>query len=243
MPCFEATAVAHAVRGHSESWLGLKWLCHLNEVDANEMGTALRNLSNGMRNRTPEPGINPDLPARASALLLWLSGDDTDDQEAVAINPVLDRPWNYERDYLACPSRSFFELERRHANEALYDKNLPLVTRIQRTDEFWLDPGFDPPVEFVAELREEAAIFPAESLYAEGTYTREQLIFEKFEVALARCAPDLLGELTRRMFRSFATRPPQARYWSANSWNGRVCADGDDRSSGCERAAPEHPRP
>lgn len=183
MPCFEAAAVALAVRGHLESWRSLKWLCHLNEVDPVDMGTALRDLSTAMRKRTPEQGIHPELPARAAALLLWLSGNETDDEEAVALNPELDRPWNYERDYLAQPSRSIFELERRHANETLRDKGIALSLRIQRTHEFWIDPAFDPPTEFVAELREQAAAFPADTLHAERGYTREQHIFEELEIA------------------------------------------------------------
>ena len=215
VPCFEAAAVSFAVRGQLESWAGLKWLCHLNEVDPDATGAALRDLSSAMRSRATEPGVHADLPARAAALLLWLSGEDEAEEEAARINPRFDRVWTYQSEYLAKPSRSFFELERRHANEALCDTGVPVVSRIQRSSQFWLDPDFSPPPEFIAELRRYAQAFPAESLYAEGSLTREQHIFGELEVALARCAPELLADLARRTIRSFGTRSQQARYWSA----------------------------
>jgi hypothetical protein len=91
LPCFEAAAVASAVRGHSDSWAGLKWLCYLNEVDAQPMAAALSALSAAVYARAPEAGIHPKLPARAAALLLWLSGRDADEEMAASIDPGIDR--------------------------------------------------------------------------------------------------------------------------------------------------------
>jgi hypothetical protein len=61
---------------------GLKWLCYLNEVDAQPMADALSALSAVVYARVPEAGIHPKLPARAAALLLWLSGRDADEEMA-----------------------------------------------------------------------------------------------------------------------------------------------------------------
>jgi hypothetical protein len=72
VPCFEAIAVASAVRGHADAWRGLKWLCYLNEVDPEPTAAALRALSAEIRARPPETGVLPELPARVPALLLWL---------------------------------------------------------------------------------------------------------------------------------------------------------------------------
>jgi len=59
----------------------------------------------------------------------------------------------YEADYLPHPGRSLFALERRHAEGVLCDRSLPLLARVERTRELWLDPNFEPPQSFVAEAR------------------------------------------------------------------------------------------
>jgi hypothetical protein len=215
LPCFEAAAVAFAVRGHVTSWNGLKWLCYLNEVDPLETAEGLRQLSSRVRARTPERGIHTELPARAAALLLWLSGEETDEEAAAQTDPGIDRAFSYEEDYLANPSRSFFALERRHADIALLDQGVVLAVRIQRTKEFWLDPSFQPPAPFVEELRTAGAAIDVGKLNRDGSYTREDHFFEDLQPALARCAPDLLAELCRRKMQSYATCPPQSRYWAA----------------------------
>jgi hypothetical protein len=111
LPCFEAVAIASAVRGHAEGWEGLEWLCYLNEVDPQPMADALRALAANVRARAPETGVHPGLPARGAALLLWLSGWEADEEVAASIDPRNDRGLTYEKDYLANPSRSFFALE------------------------------------------------------------------------------------------------------------------------------------
>lgn len=215
LPCFEAIAISSAVRGHADGWKGLKWLCYLNEVDPEPTAEALRTLSAEIGARSPEAGIHPDLPARAAALLLWLSGHEADEERAGAINPGIDQHFTYEKDYLANPSRSIFALERRHAVIALDDKERPLHSRLQRTSKLWIDPTFQPPPGFVEELRATAASFDVTTLHREMGHTREEYQFEELEPALARCAPDLLATLVRRKFEGFASCPPESRYWSA----------------------------
>ncbi len=125
LPCFEAIAVATAVRGHADAWQGLRWLCYLNEVDPEPTAAALRTLSAEICARPPEAGIHPELPARAAALLLLLSGQEADEEMAAATDPRIDRQLTYEKDYLPNPSGSLFALERRHADIALNDKEQP----------------------------------------------------------------------------------------------------------------------
>jgi hypothetical protein len=216
MQIFEVAAVASSVGDRlSESWDGLNWLCLLNETDPEEMAEALRKVSEAVRNRRPEPGIHPDLPARVTALLLRLSGQEQDEDLAVSIDPGIDGALTYEKDYLAQPSRSFFELERRHADITLNDKELPLFARVQRTKELWLDPSFKPPEDFVADIRTAVAQIDVEKLDRHGSITGEDHFFENVEPALARCVPDILAELMRRKMQSVATCPGESRYWSA----------------------------
>lgn len=215
MPCFEVIAIGLAVCQHSDAWKGLKWLCYLNEIDPEVTAAALRALSADIHTRPPESGIHPELPARAAALLLRLSGDEADEEKAAALDPSLDHHWTYEKDYLPNPGRSIFELERRHATMALEDSEFPVQSRLQRTREMWLDPAFRPPSCFVAELRAAAAAFDDSKLHRQMAHTREQFQLEELEPALARSAPDALAALSRRKLLSFVTCPPESRYWSA----------------------------
>jgi len=212
---FEAAAVAMAVGGRQASWKGLKWLVYLNGVDPHETTVSLRQLSASMLTRTPENSISPLLAPRTAALLLWLTGTEEDDVEAGEIDPGLENPFNYERDYLAKPSQSIFELERRHVEQMLTDFSLPLVYRIQRIGDLWLDPAVEPPASFVSELRAAALEIDVEKLDRHSGHTVEDHSFEEVQPALARCAPDVLVELLRRKMRCYPQCPPDSRYWSA----------------------------
>jgi hypothetical protein len=215
-PIFEAAAVSLAVRGRSNgSWDGLRWLCLLNEADPDEMTAALRELSETVFLRKPESGVHPDLPAYVAALLLWLSGQKSDEDAAVLIDPGIDLPLTYEKDYLPQPSRSIFPLERRHAEITLNDMELPLYGRVQRTKELWLDPTFDPPAAFAEEVRAAAAHIDVASLDRHCTRTIKDHGFEELKPVLARCAPDLLADLMRRKMQGVTTCPAESRYWSA----------------------------
>ena len=209
LPIFEIAAITLVVRGQSESWDGLKWICLLNEVDPDDTVQALRKLSKEVRRRTPEPGIHPDLPRRVAELLLRLTGHKADEDKAVAIAPDLDRSFTYEKDYLRKPSQSWFPLERRHAEITLADREVPLVSRAQRTEALWLDPNFKPPATFVAELRKTAERIDVEKLDRFMEHTSEDYDFERLEPVLARCAPDLLANLIRHKMQSLSNCPPE----------------------------------
>lgn len=212
--CFEAAAVSQSIN-HSDSWKGLKWLCYFNEQDSLQTSSRVRELSEDLRQRTPEAGIHPDLPARAAALVLWLCGEEADERKAIALDPGIDHHYTYEKDYLSDPAHSFFALERRHGELALSAADVPLVVRIQRVANFFIDPQFEPPVAFVNELLAFASGFDLQSVNCGRNYTREDQIFENLELALAACAPDALGNLVRRKLQSLATRSAEARYAAA----------------------------
>ncbi|MBR1149700.1 hypothetical protein [Bradyrhizobium sp. JYMT SZCCT0428] len=213
--CFEAAAISRAVNPNDEVWRGLKWLCYLNELDPRATAVELRTLSGLVRTRVPEPGIHADLSARAGSLLLRLTGEEVDEDSATSIDTDFDHQLTYQKDYLASPSRSFFALERRHADLALSDTGVGIATRVQRASAFWSDPSFKPQQAFVNELRAAALMFDVGTLDSGGSFTREDHVFESLEPALAACAPDILAELTQRKLLSFKTRPPESRYWSA----------------------------
>ena len=125
-------------------------------------------MSEKVRRREPEPGVHPDLPKRIAALLLWMTGQERDDAAAASLDPGIDHVFTYEKDYLPQPGRSWFPLERRHAQVVLHDTELPLRFRIQRIGDLWLDPSFVPPDTFVTELRNVAACIDVEKLNRTG---------------------------------------------------------------------------
>ncbi|MYB55749.1 MAG: hypothetical protein F4X51_05100 [Gemmatimonadetes bacterium] len=209
LPVFEIAAVSLEVRGQSKSWDGLKWICLLNEDDPDDTTKALRDLSEEILLRPSEPDIHPDLPKSVASLLLRLTGHMADEDKAVDIDPDLDRLFSYEKDYLRKPGQSWFPLERRHAEIVLADTELPLVRRVQRTEDLWLDPSFEPPATFVAELRKTAESIDVEKLDRAMGLTSEDYDFERLEPVLARCAPDLLSDLIRRKIQNLSTCPPE----------------------------------
>lgn len=215
VPCFEMMAVAAAIRGHSDAWQGMKWLCYLNELDPEPLAIALRSLSAELETRPSESGVHAELAKLAASLLLWLSGQEADEDRAATISPNIDHHRSYEKDYLQNPSTSVFRLERRHASMALEDKTLSLHLRLSRTKDLWLDPTFPSPDAFIAELREAAESIDVENLHRQMGRTQEDWSFEQLEPALARCAPDLLAKLMRSKLRGLSSCPQESRYWSA----------------------------
>lgn len=211
MPVFEVAAVGLAISGRCDCWDSLRWLCLLNDVDPEATAISLRHLSDAVKVRLPEPGIHPDLRCRAAALLLWLTGYDSDDAHAADINPKIGKVLIYEENYLPDPGRSIFTLERHHAEAVLEDRTLPLAVRALRVGDLWTDPTFAPPDGFRAELEAAVVDYPVEALDAGRGRSVEDHAFEEIEPALARCKPDLLAELLRRKMANFATRPLASR--------------------------------
>lgn len=231
---FVRAALAMAIRGHQPVWDALKWLCLLNEIDPQQTAARLRQASVEIVARTVEPGVHSDLPARVGALLLWLTGIEDDAEAAHALDPGLDHHWNYETDYLPDPGRSWFRLERRHAEAVLNDHSIALRTRLTRAAEFIIDPTFDPPAAFVAQVREAGRAFDPAHLDVGRFHNQHDHDFEELEVALARCAPDVLADLGRRKLAGYATRPTATFDSSAWSAVETILVADDAAREGCQ---------
>jgi hypothetical protein len=229
-PVFEAAAVARTIDIRHAGWDKLKWLCLLNERDPEPTALTLRAASRSLQGRQPEPGVNASLPARAAYMMLLLTGQEENEVKETALDRGLDSSLTYEKNYLPNPGRSFFPLERRHAEAALSDGSLPLLYRADRCHQMWLDPTFEPPASYVAEIRAAAVNIDVEKLERHRGTTIEDHQFEQFKLVLARCAPDLLADLTRRKARSIATSPASSRYWCALRATDGLVLLGDDEA-------------
>ena len=206
-PIFLRAAFAAAIRHRYGVWEDLKWLCLLNRVDPEETAATLRLLSADVACRKAEDGINQRLAGRAAALLLWLTGMECDEMAAIEVDSGIDRPWTYEADYLPDPGRSLFRLERRHAAAVLADRSLNLRIRMQKGRDCILDPTFALPDEFIADVKAAAAAFDMSKVAVSRNRTSEDIGFQDLELAVARCAPDVLGDMHRRKLIGYANRP------------------------------------
>jgi len=212
---FELLAIGMAVQDWDSSWDSVKWLCLLNAVDYSQTSQSLRDRAREIAGRPTEQGVNPDLGKRAAALLLWLSRDDANSDEASQTNPKTWQNWDYQRDYLDNPGASFIELEERHAEAVLQDTSIRLSRRIEKARKFFVDPSFEPPTAFVSELRGEVQKLVANDLDSSLSLTVSDHAWEILEVALARCAPDTLAEKTREKLESLRRRSPADSYAAA----------------------------
>ncbi len=217
LPIFKVAAIEFAICGTSRIWNDMGWLCILNEIDPNDTAEILRNSSESISCQKPEPKIHPDLPARVAALLLYLTGQEEDHNKAASINPESLRPFSYEKDYLADPSEELFPLEKRHAEMVLNNTEIKPRFRVQRTEELWLDPNFQPPKSFIKETEQEIADIDVEKLNQHRSRTEEDFLLEDLELVLARFNSNLLGDIIRQKMRSMETRSAESRYWCALS--------------------------
>lgn len=212
----EAAAVNMSIVRSLPAWEALKWMLLLNEVDAEETSQSLRALSGEVASRQPELGVHPELPTRAAALLLWLTGEEADEFAAGELNPPLDRWAHYEDQYLPDPATAFFfPLERRHAAETLRRADIPFPRRVERLERFWGDPTFTVGDSTGAEAEAAAQAIDLAQVDAFVSPTQEDHSLESLAPALARSAPDALAHITRRMLAEASTLSPTSRYWRA----------------------------
>ena len=235
VPAFVTGAVASVISMMKPHWGELKWMCLLNELDPQETAASLRAASAVMVARVPEPGVHPELAPRVAAFLLWLTGYSVDEERASAINPPLDRQLSYDADYLPNPVHSLFELERRHAELALGDTSLNLISRARRLRDLWLDPDFTPPAAFCTAFSEASQPFPVEGLFTGRYATAEAHQFEQLEVPLARCDVAALATLELRWAQAANSANADQRYWRALQFNRALVLHGPEEAEAARR--------
>ncbi|MDR7099362.1 hypothetical protein J2X04_001709 [Lysobacter niabensis] len=259
MPALRIAAIAASIAFNHQAWCQLRWVCLLNEVDPDALAVAARSVAADMRAVVTEPGIDPHLKVRVEQLLLHLSGRREDNEAAMALDVRLDRQFTYEADYLPDPVRSFFPLERRHAEAALKDATVSLRSRLHRCADLCIDPTFEPPESFCDELSKAVESIAVDALYASRATAIQDHEFEQLQPMLARWAPRQLASLRRRWASSVDKTHPEARpvrAWHMNEGlllygsfevaaakalrqAGREERDGDEIHAGAELILPE----
>lgn len=212
---FVSGAIHHALVGSGAAQETQSWLNILNYVDPEETAVALRAASQDIRPLTPQEGQHPGLNSRIASILLWRTGYSEDAQEAWKTDPKIDHYYEYKKHYLSDPSRSFFRLERRHAEMALSDSTIIIFHRIERAKDALLDPSFQVPQDFVDELTSASRCLNFSQTATGRGRTTEDLQWEFLSLALARCNPDCLADCERTRLRQYAERTADQRFGSA----------------------------
>ncbi|WP_338661246.1 hypothetical protein VQH23_13465 [Pararoseomonas sp. SCSIO 73927] len=208
-------AIVRVVRGDDTGWQGLRWLCILNEADPAETTVLLRRLATEMAERTAEPEQDASLPARVAAVLLELTGDEVDEIRSFQLSegPFADSPAG--QSAIMLEHRALQHVSRGLAAESLLDREKSIGDRVRRHADLWLDPTFDTPPEFAAELRDHV-LDQLRDHPAVARWYREQVRLGGLIVPLARIAPDLLAEIVRTFLHRLGSTPPEGRYEAAS---------------------------
>ncbi len=212
---FQTAVIAHAIDRSNHWWRKLGWLILFNEIDPKQTLRKLHDDSKAMLSRQIESGINSKLPARTAALLLWLTGEDADENAALVISPTMDQYFSYQEHYLNKPNRSLFQLEKRHAHLVLEDMEQHIVRRADRTKRFWLSPDFSASTAFVEELRIAAERVDVTKLNSSIFSEMTEHDFSDLKIALARFLPEALAELIRKETQKLDICDASSRYWKA----------------------------
>ena len=212
---FEAAALHLAISGDPREEYG--WLNILNDVDPAETAERLRQRSEVMLHRQPEDGVHEHLNERVAAILLWRTGYEKDAEQALEIDPGLDRYPSYAEDYEADPAKSLFGLERRHVEETLRREDVALRMRIDRAASFLVDPSLKVPAGFVKEVIQAARELNWDNTVIGRSRTAEDWMWRDLSRALARCAPNELARIERERLCGFAEREGEARSGAARA--------------------------
>ena len=210
---FERFALIHSIVPQNRIFRQLDWICLLNEYDNAHTNAMLRELAHDVLLRTPEAWVNNDLPAKCASTLLWLSSEQADAEEAERIRPALERVWNYESDYFSNPLKSLFELERRHVNDVLGDTTSPIIARLLRAQDFFVDPTLDFPVSFAKELAHVVCEMDATNVDSGRWHSESDYALRKSLPAIAAVSPISLNLLVGQRLADINISQDKTLYW------------------------------
>jgi hypothetical protein len=217
MPIIRRAAIREAVRVDFESrcWDGLRWVLLLASQNQHQAREEIVRMADAILASDPEDGVHPRLRNRIAAYLLRLTGIEEHEVRASLVNETFGNAWDYEKDYLSDPGKSFFELEFRHLDQVLNDSSLPVGRRLDKLLSFLAVPDLSIPSDLVAPVKAALATQTFERVDEIGQHTSEEHDLERLESLAARLAPAELAEMSRRRLATLAARKGDAKYWSA----------------------------
>lgn len=217
MPIIRRAAVREAVRVDLESrcWDGLRWVLLLASQNQNQAREEIVRMADAILASAPEADVHPRLRNRIAAYLLRLTGIEEHEVRASHVNETFGNAWDYDKDYLSDPGRSFFELEFRHLDQVLNDSTLHVSRRLDKMSNFLAVPNLNIPSDLVETVKAALAVQKFEQVDEIGFATAERHNLERLESLAARLAPEELAEMSRRRLAALSARKGDAKYWSA----------------------------
>ncbi len=217
MPVIRRSAVREAVSvDHNDrSWEGIRWVLLVGCQNASKARDEVAHMAEALLLSTPEQGVHPRLRTRVAAYLLRLTGVQKYEERAVEVNETFGQGWNYQRDYLDKPGRSFFELEFRHIGTVLGDTELNTRQKLDRLSRFLALPDFQLPEELLQTIIEGLQHQTFANVDAFGQRTVEERNLERQVSLGARFAPAQLADMGRRWLSALADRRDDQKYWAA----------------------------
>ena len=208
-----AAAVAAAIAHAGKVWSGLKWLVMLNPVDRAELQAELVRLSVVAKGLERESGVHADVAQRVSGLLLWLTGDELLEREASRQRGH--GHLRYNTHYLANPAQSFFAIEHRHIDLLWSDAETSTFGKLQRAKALLPDPSLTFPAKLAQEVIEWGQSLNLEAMSSGKNYSAEDHNLDSFLPSAARVAPQAVGDVVARWFKTFGDRDEERRHWAA----------------------------
>lgn len=220
MPVFARVAVREAVKAGvgSKCWDGLRWVVMLACQHPQKARQQLEQLANEFLAREPETGVDNALRNRVAAHLLRLTGDETLEIRASAINETYGLAWDYKNAYLADPGDSLFTLEKRHVESVLARQDIPVWRRLERLQTLLLaDPDTELPDDLREYLVKALAAQTFEQIDTHGQHTAEERNLERLVPPAARFLPVALAQMRRRHLEALASRDGAGKKWAAQA--------------------------
>lgn len=217
MPIIRRTAVRQAVSVDSESrcWDGLRWVLLLASQNQHQAREEIVRMADAILASAPEAGVHPRLRNRIAAYLLRLTCIEEHEVRASEVDEPFGNGWDYAKDYLSDPGKSFFELEFRHLDQVLNDSSLPVDRRLDKLEKLLAVPDLNIPCDLVASVKAALTAQTFEQVDEIGQTTAKEHNLERLESLAARLAPAELAEMSRRRLAALAARKGDAKYWSA----------------------------
>jgi hypothetical protein len=217
MPIIRRAAVREAVRVDFESrcWDGLRWVLLLASQNQHQARKEIVRIADAILASAPETGVHARLRNRIAANLLRLTGIEEHEVRASTVNETFGNAWDYDKDYLSEPGKSFFELEFRHLDQVLNDSSLPVGRRLDKMLNFLALPDLNIPNDLFVSVKAALETQTFERVNEIGQTTKEEHDLQWLESLAARVAPAELAEMSRRQLTALAARKGDAKYWSA----------------------------
>lgn len=205
---FRTAAVALSVGHAHDGWKAIKWTARLNGFDPLAADEAFRAAARALVETVGEPHPFFDVAQTAARKLYDLVSQEADEASMTALEAAVPTQWRQLlAEYDADPARSSIALSPLDVEAVSARSDIKTYVLMRRVQDHYWDPARQFAPYFRDVLLEEAAEHwkPGE-LSASRYNTETSILFELLDQAMARVAPEALGDYARAFARHVAER-------------------------------------